>query len=694
MTPVAPEPTTPEETPAPGDPLTVLGGVGPARAGAFARLGIETVHDLLVHAPRGLEERPARSSVAEARGRIGHEVSVVGTVGRPSFFRRGRRSTLKVSLEDATGKLGALWFNQPWLRDTLRACADAGDPVELSGKVVATRSGPALAAPRIGTVERPLPPPGSLRPLYAVTEGVGQELWQRVVGEAVERYAAEVDEPLPLDELAAAGIPPLAAAVRAVHRPAGIEAFHAGRRRLALESVLVLQAGLRGARAGEGTARPVVLDTARRAAFLAALPFRPTAGQTLVFDEVLADTARVRPMRRLLQGDVGSGKTLVAAFAAFAAAAAGGQVAILVPTELLAEQHHLELAPLFARLGIRSRLHTASAKGAPRREVLGEIASGAAQVVVGTHALLSTGVRFRRLDLAVIDEQQRFGVVQKASLLEKGRDVHMLLMSATPIPRTLALTLYGELDVSLLTEHPPGRGALTTKGVAPAGRAKALGFVYRRLAAGERAFWVCPRIEAVDDEAETRAAAEDAYAGLAAGALGEFGVTLVHGRVPADERARRIAAFRAGEVRVLVATTVIEVGVDVPAATVMVIDGAERFGLAQLHQLRGRVGRGPDDAWCLLFPQGAGARDEEGETHGRMRLLEETRDGFVIAEEDLRRRGMGDLAGVRQAGGGPESLLDPAADEELVLFARRLVVHDPDLRARYARRGPAGTAIV
>jgi len=666
----------------------VLEGVGPVRAAAFERLGIRCLRDLLLCPPARIEVRGDRVRVADARESVGRELSVVGTVSRPSFFRRGgRRSVVRLTLTDATGAIGALWFNQPWLRDNLRELAEGGEEVELYGRIVTTKSGPALSTPRIGTRARPLPPPGSLRPVYPLGEGLGQELVRRLVREVTKRFAHLLEEPLPAALLEEHGLPPLAEAVARVHRPEGADGIDEARRRLALESLLALQAGLRGARVGEGVgrARPVRFGAKRRRALLGELPFRPTRGQERVLDEVLRDLARTRPMRRLLQGEVGSGKTLVATAAAFAVAASGGQSAILVPTELLAEQHHLGLEPLFERLGVRCRLHVGSQRAPERRAVRDEMESGGAQVVVGTHALLSPAVRFHRLDLAVIDEQQRFGVAQKQALLEKGRDVHVLLMTATPIPRTLALTLYGDLETSLLAEKPPGRGPVQTRIVTPAKRGAALRLVRERLEAGERVFWVCPRIEAADD-GEAPAAVEEAHAGLAASSLGEFGVRLVHGRLSAEERARRIRAFRAGEAGILVGTTIVEVGVDVPEATVMVIDGAERLGLAQLHQLRGRIGRGPRPSWCLLL-----AGKKAGE---RMRMLESTDDGFAIAEEDLRQRGMGELAGLRQAGGGPEGLLDASSFEELALLARRIVLQDPSLLQRYADAGASPAAVV
>jgi ATP-dependent DNA helicase RecG len=397
-------------------------------------------------------------------------------------------------------------------------------------------------------------------------------------------------------------------------------------------------------------------------------------------------------MRRLLQGEVGAGKTLVALAACAAVARAGGQAALLAPTELLCEQHAFGLAHALEGFGVRAALLTGSLRARERRLALEELASGRAGLAIGTHALFSPAVRFARLDLVVVDEQQRFGVAQKRALLEKGRDVHALLMTATPIPRTLALCFYGDLDTSLLGERPPGRGPLATRVVAEEGRAELVAFVAQRAEAGERVFWVCPRIEPDapgepdvldEDEGESRAetaSAEAAFAALRAGPLAAFGVELLHGRVPAARRAQHVERFRSGASRVLVATSMVEVGVDVPEATVMIIEGAERFGLAQLHQLRGRVGRSPRPSWCFLVAGESSAEE-------RLRFLERCGDGFAIAEEDLRRRGMGDLAGLRQAGENLEGLADPDLDFERVRRARELVRRDPALLRHYLALG-------
>jgi ATP-dependent DNA helicase RecG len=502
---------------------------------------------------------------------------------------------------------------------------------------------------------------------------------------AAARAAVEREiEALPPDELARLDAPPLTRAFLDLHAPPDLAAFARARRRLALERLLELQAriALRRARAADGRALSCDASDGRRDRARAAFPFAFTPAQSRALDEIAADLARVRPMRRLLQGDVGSGKTAVAACAAQIVAWSGGQVAFLAPTELLAEQHHLGLAPLFERAGLAAGYLSGSLTARARRDVLARLSDGRLAVVFGTHALFSADVAYRRLALAIVDEQHRFGVAQRGDLFEKGLDAHALLMSATPIPRTLALAWYGDLDVSVLDEKPPGRLRVETRWVR-GGRAEIEELLVARAAAGERIFWVVPRIGAGGEPAEPvpgrRAeSAEERHERLLHSPLAEFGVELVHGRMPPAERARRLARFRAGEARTLVATTVIEVGVDVPAATVLVVEGAEQLGLAQLHQLRGRVGRGGLPSWCLLL--GADSARARG------RILERTDDGFEIAEEDLRLRGMGDLGGVRQAGANAEGFEEWGDDVALLDAAVRLFAGDEGVRAHYLRR--------
>jgi ATP-dependent DNA helicase RecG len=646
------------------EPLTVLTGVGPVRAERLARLGLESVRDLLLLLPRSLEVPADEVSVGEARGRVDAPVTVSGVVTRPRFSRFGRRSTLRFSLEADGAALDVLYFNQPWQRERFAA----GDEVVLSGQISAGRRGPALVSPRLVAPDEESELAG--RPVYPGGEGVGPDLLTRLCRQASERSADRLEETLPAEALARLGLPALPEAVRALHAPPTLAAYEAGRRRVVLEALLPIQARVLERATGGvgGEAARIAVDDALHAELRARFPFTLTVGQERITAELRGDLARSTPMRRLLQGEVASGKTALGAYACMAAAAAGAQAAFLAPTELLAEQHFAGLRALLARAGVRSDLLCGSLPAHGRRDLLGRLATGAVDVLFGTHALFSADVRYARLALAVIDEQHRFGVAQRARLMDKGRDVHVLLMTATPIPRTLALTLYGDLAISTLRELPGGRARVRTRRLQPDDRRRVERLLLERLEAGERVFWVTPRIGDGDTPG-----AERAFERLKRSSVGRFGVELVHGRLSAGERAERLERFRGGVSGVLVATTVIEVGVDVPEASVMVVEEADRLGLAQLHQLRGRVGRGGGRAWCLL--RGADAARE------RLELLESCHDGFALAEEDLRRRGMGELGGLRQSGALMEGL---GADLDLLTAARDLLAGDPALRAAHA----------
>jgi ATP-dependent DNA helicase RecG len=648
--------------------LRELRGVGPARAARLAAAGLRTPRELLLCLPARLEVAPEPLTLAAALAQAGELVRVRARVRSWRFSRFGRRSLVRVTLQDDSGTADALFFNQPWLRE--RFAKD--EQLELCARVVDAK-GPALAVTRLAPAGEALPAPGALTPVYSAPPGMSSEAVARLVAQARERFGALLEERLEPALLARLDLPDLPRAAAELNAPSSCAAFERARRRVFLEGLLALQRRLAARRAAPGEARAIRLRPGERARLAQAFPFAFTRAQELALDDLERDLARTQPMRRLLQGDVGSGKTAVGAWAALAVAAHGAQTAFLAPTELLAEQHFAALAPRFAAAGVRAVLLTGSL-GAPRRaEVLAQLAAGTAHVAFGTHALFSADVRFAALALAVIDEQHRFGVSQRRRLLEKGRDVHALLMTATPIPRSLALTVYGDLEVTLIGEKPPGRGRVLTRWLRGSERLRLRALLERELAAGGQAYWVVPRIEGSSSGAE---GAAQRHAELAAGPLARFGVELVHGRLDALERERRLARFRAGETRLLVATTVIEVGVDVPAASAIVIEEAQRLGLAQLHQLRGRVGRGRGDARCWLL--GAAAAKE------RFEFLERSDDGFALAEEDLRRRGMGDLLGLRQAGGGvpgPEAGDALERDLDLLLAARDVARADQRSRS-------------
>jgi ATP-dependent DNA helicase RecG len=634
--------------------------------------------------PRELDEMPHPLPLSAAGAARGELVRVAGTVASFRLFRQGRRSSLRVTIEDASGRLDALFFNQPWLRDVFQK----GRDVELVGRVATTKSGPALTVPRVGHAEKQLPPPGHLEPVYPVIEGIGADFLRGLIAAAIDELGAAgtlIAERCPPDALGELGLVDLTRACRDLHAPPTRAAFFAAKRRLAFEKLFELAAELvrrRRARLAGEAERFAGLDLAELARLL---PFEMTGAQARVLAELFDDLAKSQPMGRLLQGDVGSGKTAVATLAGLAVAThpgGGAQVAVMAPTEVLAEQHFESQAPLFEAAGVSVLLLTGSMSGAERKVVLARLAADEPLVVFGTHALFSKDVVFAHLALVIVDEEHRFGVEQRKKLAAKGRHCHRLSMTATPIPRSVARVLYGDMDLSVVDELPPGRGRVDTRWVRGAHIRRLPGFLRERLEAGESAFWVLPRIDASDpdDEATGRTRAgrglEDVRTWMQASGLDVFGIEVVHGRLDAAERRRRFARFKAGEARLLVGTTVIEVGVDVPAATVIVIEDADRLGLAQLHQLRGRVGRGASEcSWCfLLGPKSAAERFE---------LLEATHDGFEIAEADAVLRGIGDLMGKRQSGLNQEGLEE--FDARLFDAARRLVEQDDALYAAYLR---------
>ncbi len=678
-------------------PVQFVKGVGPRRAEALARAGVRTAEDLLLHLPLRYEDRSSFVRVADLRP--GMRVSVAGEV-TIAGLRRARRMTIyELRLEDGSGRLKAVFFNQPFLRDVLAR----GRRVVLFGLVEKDAFGSRLLVMRSPQYELIEGEPGAgvhtgrVVPVYEKLGPLTVKPLRRVVSQLAAQVPDDLEDPLgePLRQrLSLIGRGP---ALRRVHLPAPDDALaelnafrSAAHLRLILEELLLYQLGLarrrRGLRAERKRAAFEVGDAAREAV-KRILPFPLTGAQRRVLREIADDLRSPHPMNRLLQGDVGSGKTLVALLSRVIVLENGHQVAFMAPTEILAEQHFLTFRRLLARCAYRVELLTSAVKGRERRQALARVAAGEAQIVIGTHALIQEGVSFGRLGYAVVDEQHRFGVLQREDLRRKGYDVDVLVMTATPIPRTLALTAYGDLDVSVVDEKPPGRTPVTTV-VRPASRRReVVELVRRAVAEGRQAYVVYPLVEESLKLEEVKAASE--AAGEWAAALPGVQVGLLHGRLRSEEKEEAMAAFARGETRVLVATTVIEVGVDVPSASLMVIEHAERFGLSQLHQLRGRVGRGAAASTCVLLAHGR----LSDTARARLLALASTEDGFAIAEKDLELRGPGDFFGTRQWGlpalrvanlVRDRALLERARDEALRLTESPL---PPPLAACLERGG-------
>lgn len=675
-------------------PLTALSGVGPAVALKLAERGLATLQDLWLHLPRSYEDRTHITPLAQLRS--GMAAQVEGQVVAVERGFRGR-PVLKVAIEDDTG--GPLVLRFFHFRAAQVAQFAHGVRVRAFGTARPGPTGLEIVHPsyRVLTVGEDPALGQTLDPVYPLVEGVGPATIRKLVGQALDRLPPEEQLDLvPPQWLAQLGLPSLRQALLTVHRPhaaADLAALAAGRHpaiaRLAIEELLAHHLSLRRQRIalqrqqapalagqGDGVAR-----------LLAQLPFVLTAAQQRVFAQIRADLAKPQPMLRLVQGDVGSGKTVVAALAAMLAVEAGYQVALAAPTELLAEQHLVNLRGWLEPLGITVCWLAGKVTGKARAASLAAIADGSAQVVVGTHALMQDAVVFHDLALAIVDEQHRFGVHQRLALRDKGARPgsvpHQLVMTATPIPRTLAMSEYADLDVSAIDELPPGRTPVQTVVLSNERRQELIERIRSACAQGRQAYWVCTLIEE-NDELET-SAAESIHSALAA-SLPELRVALVHGRMKAADKQAAMAAFKAGQTQLLVATTVIEVGVDVPNASLMVIENAERLGLAQLHQLRGRVGRGSTASSCVLLYQGPLSMMAKE----RLATMRQTNDGFVIAEKDLELRGPGELLGTRQTGVAMFRIADLARDAHLLpavhALAERLLAEHPALADRVISR--------
>ena len=621
-----------------GDPVTILKGVGEAKAKLFANLNIFTLGDLICHFPRGYEDRTKLVTISELSPDVPacFRATVMNNP-RTAHIRKGLDMT-KVQLADTTGRLNVTFFNNRFAAGQL----EYGREYIFYGAVSGDFVGYNMTNPVFENPDSPGLTTRRVLPIYPLTAG----LTNAAVGKAVLQALAVCDPPaeiLPEAVRVEYGILPAEEAYHAIHQPRDMEQAAQAKKRLIFEEFFVFSAGLSLMRSSRAEKKCTPYHNFNMKPFYGSLPFALTGAQSRAVEEILSDFRSGKPMNRLVQGDVGSGKTMVAAAAAYCAAGNGAQTALMAPTEILAEQHYASLSKLFAPLGITVDLLTGSMTVRQKREARERLASGETQVVVGTHALLTDATRFLRLGLVIADEQHRFGVAQRSKLSEKGEDPHLLVMSATPIPRTLALLMYGDLDVSILDELPPGRQTVETFLVGESYRARINAFIRKQVAEGHQCFVVCP---AVEENQELGVKAASAWAEtLQQTVFPDLRIALLHGQMKGAEKEAAMAAFARGEADVMVATTVIEVGVDVPNATLMVIEDADRFGLSQLHQLRGRVGRGKAKSYCILT-----SHNRNPETLQRLKALCKTNDGFRIAEEDLKLRGPGDFFGSRQSG--------------------------------------------
>ena len=641
------------------DPITVLKGIGPAKAKCFAALNIITLEDLICHFPRGYDDRTQMVRIEKLQPDVPACFrAMVMNTPRTSHIRKGLDLT-KVQVADTTGRLNLTFFNAKYAAEQLHY----GEEYLFYGAVSGDFIGYSMTNPVFEPVDSA---PGVTRrilPVYPLTAGLTNAAVGRAVAQAMEICPAP-EEIIPQQIRREFDILPAEEAYRAIHAPQSMAQAEQAKRRLIFEEFFVFSAGLSLMRAAREEKHCRPYENRDLSRFYRALPFSLTGAQQRVIGQILEDLGKGAPMNRLVQGDVGSGKTMVAAAAAFCAVGNGDQAALMAPTEILAEQHFRSLEALLTPLGIRVGLLTGSMTPKNKERIRQSIAQGELDLVIGTHALVSDQTRFAKLGLVITDEQHRFGVGQRSALSAKGECAHLLVMSATPIPRTLALLMYGDLDVSVLDELPPGRQRVDTFLVGESYRARINAFIRKQVEQGHQCYVVCPAVEQTDGMS-LKAASEWAHT-LQETVFPDLRIALLHGQMKGSEKDQVMARFAAGEADVLVATTVIEVGVDVPNATLMVIEDADRFGLSQLHQLRGRVGRGSAKSYCVMTTHN---RNEQ--TVARLKALCKTNDGFAIAREDLKLRGPGDFFGARQSGMPAFRVADLGVDLETLEQAQQ-----------------------
>ncbi len=644
-------------------------GIGEQRAKLLKKLGISSLRDLICYFPRAYDDRSVfRSIESLVPDESACVRAMVVSQPRLSHIRKGL-DLVKLRVSDDSGAMEITFFNQPYVRDSLKP----GRYYDFYGKIGGSPRRPEMTNP-VFEPEGKNELTGRIMPVYRLTASLGQNLFAKIMRQGLEEIEGIIPEFLPASVRSVHRLAHADFAYHNIHFPADPESLGLARRRLVFEELFVLACALRFLKSRRVERNGLVPKKADISEFYSSLPFAPTGAQRRVIGEIISDMLSGKPMRRLIQGDVGSGKTLCAAAAAYYVYCSGFQTAFMAPTELLAQQHFGTLEKILSPLGMKVSLLTGGMSAKQKREVKKSLSEGGIDILIGTHALLSAGVDFKNLALVITDEQHRFGVNQRSLLTEKGENPHMIVMSATPIPRTLALIIYGELDISVIDELPPGRQPVETFGVDEKFRTRIINFTRRLVSEGRQAYFVCPMIE--ESETLNLKAAEKYYEQMKTRIFPDLRVALLHGKMKPSEKDEVMASFMRGETDILITTTVIEVGVDVPNATLMVVENAERFGLSQLHQLRGRVGRGAHKSYCILFC-------EDGPANPRVGIMCKTGDGFRISEEDLKIRGPGDFFGSRQHGLPEMKIADLSADMSVLTEAQNaaleLLERDPGL---------------